>query len=249
MRSCCLILGLALAACAGPRTPATRAVLPDGEAPAKSSTGPAARSFHDFRPSVHGFPFRNGFQGRILGTGENSYGLCGGMSFAAADYFLAQRPIPGGPKAPAEGTPLHEYLYARQAASFGAFGVMGLKFVEWMQLPDEGEDSVQSRTLSGLPAIRRTLARGEPVVLGLVLNRTGEKAWDNHQVLALDEQTEGETTTIRIYDPNFPKRDDIIISVAHDGSAVPIRQHIPGRGTIVIRGFFRMAYRPAAPPK
>lgn len=212
---------------------------------------PAPR-FHDFRPSVNGFHFRNGFQGQVVGTGESAYGLCGGMSFAAADYFLAGRPIPTDVRAPADGSPLFKYIYARQAASFGALGAMGLKYVEWMRLPDDapaGEASTHARTLAELPHITAKLSRGEPVVLGLVLTSVaqGGKAWDNHQVLALSaaEPSPGRTD-IRIYDSNFPDRDDIVISVSRE--PMEIRQVIPGRGYIPIRGLFRMAYVPATPP-
>ncbi len=61
---------------------------------------PSTRSFADFRPSLHGFRFTNHFTGSplpfSLGGLEkhlnlpNDFGLCGGMSFAAADFFLAE---------------------------------------------------------------------------------------------------------------------------------------------------------------
>jgi hypothetical protein len=48
-----------------------------------------------------------------------------------------------------------------------------------MQLPDDSTDSqpdsTHSRTLDALPAITAALARGEPVVLGLVLTSTAAK--------------------------------------------------------------------------
>lgn len=243
----CLASILTLAACAAPPPPPaeTDPTEPIADSP---SVDPATPSFHDFRPSLHGFRFRNGFQGRIAGTGENSYGLCGGMSFAAADLFLARRPIPPDTAPPADGTPLHRYLFTRQSASFGTLGAMGLKFVEWMHLPDDGPDGAHARTLAALPAITRALSRGEPVILGLVLVRADgrAKAWDNHQVLALSAESDG--SSIRIYDPNFPRRDDITITIRHQGDSTTIRQHIPGRPDIPVRGFFRMPYTPAVPP-
>jgi hypothetical protein len=125
---------------------------------------------------------------------------------------------------------------------------MGLKFVEWMHLPDDGPDGAHARTLAALPAITRALSRGEPVILGLVLVRAEgrAKAWDNHQVLALSAESDG--SSIRIYDPNFPRRDDITITIRHQGDSTTIRQHIPGRPDIPVRGFFRMPYTPAVPP-
>jgi len=265
MRPLLLIAALALPACTRidpPRTDAPRA----DAAPAAKSVGPAAtpkpaaRSFHDFVPSLHGFQFRNGFEGSFLGTGESAYGLCGGMSFAAADYYLAGMEPPRDSKPPAQGTPLFNYIYSRQATSFGTLGAMGLKFVEWMQLPDDGPDGTHSRTLAELPLIESVLSRGEPIVLGLVLVSTRDKgkAWDNHQVLALeaasprpphDADLPAPTLTIlRIYDSNFPIRDDVRILVSRNGDRTVITQRIPGRPDIAIRGFFRMAYSPVTPP-
>jgi hypothetical protein len=263
MRRHWLIAPLALASCTRmePRAEAPVATAPTAAEAAPTPARPAARSFHDFVPSLNGFQFRNGFQGSILGTGESAYGLCGGMSFAAADYYLANMEPPRDSKPPADGTPLFKYIYSRQATSFGTLGAMGLKFVEWMQLPDEGADSVHSRTLAELPLIESVLARGEPVVLGLVLVSTRDKgkAWDNHQVLAFhaasvqpphDADLRAPTLTIlRIYDSNFPLRDDVTISISRGGEKTAIAMHIPGRRDMPIRGFFRMAYSPVTPPK
>ncbi len=256
MKRLCPVAVLALAACSGPAAreaaPTTPKPAPATTASPPAPTKQAARSFHTFVPSQHGFHFRNGFQGQILGAGESAYGLCGGMSFAAADYFLANRPIPADIHAPADGTPLFKYIYSRQATSFGTLGGMGLKFVEWMQLPDDSTDaqpdSTHSRTLEGLPAITGALSRGEPVVLGLVLTSTAAKgkAWDNHQVLALSStETATGQVDIRIYDSNFPNRDDVTISITRNPTRIAM--HIPGRRDMAIRGFFRMAYSPIVP--
>jgi len=243
--------------------PPARTTAPPPSAP--SALAPRAaptRSFHDFTPSLHGFQFRNGFEGFVLGFSGFAYGFCGGMFFVAVDYFFARREPPRDSKAPADGTPLYNYLYSRQATSFGTLGSMGLKFVEWMQLPDDGADSAHSRTLAQLPTITAALSRGDPVVLGLVLVRASDKAnaSDNHQVLAFAEvppvagserpvssPPTTPSTTLRIYDSNFPQRDDITIEIAQ-GDRTTIAMHIPGRRDIPIRGFFRMAYSPALPP-
>src|SRR4051812_37428544 len=124
-----LLLGtLALAACAGQLPQAERepqSCLAHAD-PAPAPPG-APRSFADFRPSLHGFAFRNDFQGSPLpinlGSAERAlkppshYGLCGGMSSAAADFYLAGCPIPIHATPPAHGTPLYTYLYTRQSAS------------------------------------------------------------------------------------------------------------------------------------
>jgi hypothetical protein len=247
-----IMLPLALVACARMESRAPAPAVPASSTTSAGATSvvpPArsTRSFHEFTPSMHGFQFRNGFQGAFLGTGESAYGLCGGMSFAAADYYLAGRDIPRDIRAPEQGTPLYDYIYSRQATSFGTLGAMGMKFVEWMQLPDHGTDSAYSRTMDEMPYIKSALSRGEPVVLGLVLVSTRDKgkAWDNHQVLALEaSEPPSGGAEIRIYDSNFPGRDDITIAV----ELGRIVMQIPGRRGIPIRGMFRMAYTPVTPP-
>src|SRR5439155_12990284 len=73
-----------------------------------------------FDPRIHGFHFINSFTGRILidipliGTrdlGPTSYGLCGGMSYAALDNFIYGGQIPSDRSPPVSDTPLRSYIY------------------------------------------------------------------------------------------------------------------------------------------
>ena len=52
-----------------------------------------------------------------LPIGDASNGLCGGMAFAARDYFEAERPPPDETTAPGAG-PLFDYLVERLFDSF-----------------------------------------------------------------------------------------------------------------------------------
>ena len=159
--------------------------------------------------------------------------------------FLAGVPAPGDTQPPARNSPLYVYLYERQAASVGPAGVMGLRFVEWMRLPDDGEDGTRARTLAELPAIRAALSRGEPVILGLVLLRSSDHVgpWNNHQVLAYAmARGAGEAEEMRIYDPNLPRRDDVVIRITDEGGLPRLARVAPGRREMAIRGMFRMAY-------
>jgi hypothetical protein len=251
LRALLVVALLILSSCTRTDSPSsvTNDLVPPSTHAATLPATPASRSFHDFVPSLHGFQFRNGFQGSFLGSSESVFGLCGGMSFAAADYFLARRDVPPDTHPPTQGTSLYNFIYSRQATSFGTLGVMGLKFGEWMQLPDDGPDSTHSRTLVEVPYITETLSRGEPVVLGLVLvsTKAGGKAWDNHQVLAFSSTDPAPTrTSLRVYDSNFPGRDDITISITRAHTSIAM--HIPGRPDMPIRGIFRMAYSPVNPP-
>ena len=41
--------------------------------------------------------------------------------------------------------------------------------------------------------------------------------WQNHQVLAYAYEVEGDAVTLRIYDPNWPGRDDVILDLDSEG--------------------------------
>src|SRR5215472_14481727 len=79
-----------------------------------------------FLPSRDGFAFPNSWPAapaitlptpvRRIGIGNAAAGLCGGMVFAALDYWHAGlRPQPGRP---APGSALYRYLVRRQIASW-----------------------------------------------------------------------------------------------------------------------------------
>ncbi|MFN0130921.1 MAG: hypothetical protein ACKVW3_00060 [Phycisphaerales bacterium] len=132
-----VIVPLCLAGChqAPPTQP--RSLLASSTSVPHESLAP---SLAEFRPSLHGFRFVNSFTGSPLpfGLGKaekslnvpNRFGLCGGMSFAAADFFLAARPRPDARQPPTQGDPLYNFLYGRQVVSLGTMGVMAAKFME-----------------------------------------------------------------------------------------------------------------------
>ena len=82
-----------------------------------------------FLPSTSGFAFPNTFPHvpvRRIGIpgvvsvpiGDASNGLCGGMAFAARDYFEAELPPPADTEPPSAGV-LFDYLVGRLFDSFG----------------------------------------------------------------------------------------------------------------------------------
>lgn len=215
------------------------------------------RADDPFTPSRHGFAFVNRFtgsslppelrdaQGGVMLWARNmaeayadlpeEFGLCGGMSLSAADYYLAGEAIPGSNAAPEQGTELYEAIYGRQRDSLGLGSAYVLKFAHWMSLPDiagaedgdgmegvEVRQSVSSLTRAELPGVCRALERGELVPLGLVLGRTGRaRLWNNHQVLGYGlERVDDATLHVRIYDPNYPGDDACIIRVEGIGVGV-----------------------------
>jgi len=257
----------------------------------------ASRAIAEFKPSAHGFKFVNFFRGSplpdslknddsdlaksIRGTIEknvklpDSFGLCGGMSAAAADFFFARREVPDATKPPVDGTPLFRYLQQRQGDSLGQYSIMALKFAEWMKLPDGGEEGTGAKSLNEVPKILEALKSGRLVALGLVFTRVGEGTlWENHQVLVYGVTDSGEgdkrVVDFKTYDPNYPLDDGLVIRVRGFGEASKEKpgkteaaggesNHAPNLVTISrlpskhkpasVRGFFVMPYSARTPPE
>jgi hypothetical protein len=189
------------------------------------------------------------------------------MCFAAHDNYLADRRPPPDTTPPASGTPLYERLYARQADSIGPGLSQATRFADWMALADDGRDGTRARTFLELPAILDRLSRHELVHLGLVhvSFRETHEIWRNHQVLAYSASSpEPGAVDLHIYDPNHPKRDDIVIRLRlrRIETSSPMRMGlafhalpplgveaslIATDGTIhkPVRGLFAMPYAPA----
>ena len=203
---------------------------------------------------------RIGIPGVIsLPIGDASNGLCGGMAFAVRDYFEASRPPPSDTTPPAEG-PLFDYVVQRLLDSFHLpYGPA--RYLELMNtaLPD-GETWLTRigamphgrawRTLRvEWPKVRATIDQGYPAPLGLVriksLNPFDLK--HNHQVLAYGYDLTGESLVLRIYDPNFPDRDDVTLTVRPTDPSQPVAiTALPP--TPPVHAFFAVGYRPAQPP-
>jgi hypothetical protein len=234
-----------------------------------------------FLPSRHGFHFVNSFHGSplpanlgVLGSSlsrsfslPDHFGLCGGMCFAAHDNYLAGAAPPPDGTPPANGTALYNRLYARQADSIGPGLSQAARFGEWMGLTDDGRDGTWARTLRELGPIVARLDKGGLVHLGLVhvSFRQTHELWHNHQVLAYARsQPEPGIVDLRIYDPNYPGRDDIAVRVRlrrvepPDFLRLGLAFHAPPalglEGSLIatdgttlkpVRGLFAMPYTPA----
>jgi hypothetical protein len=168
-----------------------------------------------FNPASDGFRFVNNFKNIVISEFDvTTSGLCGGMSYAALDYFLFHNQIPQQDYMPAEGTPLQSYLYDRQvtsltgpAAKWAEYnvnpgGARNREFFNWGLQAGSGR----------LGELIGYIDRGQPVPLGLLTVQ--EVAPDrNHQVLAIgyelgryigDLGEHIEDLSIFICDPNFP---------------------------------------------
>jgi hypothetical protein len=234
---------------------------------------PDAPEIH-FLPSANGFRFPNFFSGIRLPftvpflpekheiTGP--YGLCGGMSAAACDYFLSGRAAPLVNEVPRAGTRLYRYLFRRAMDSF-AMGASIIKFARWMTLPDDGPTGAWRLTLPEYEKLRAALEKHKLAPIGLVitagktLQEIGQLVWSNHQILAYGytDNADG-SVDIHVYDPNSPACDDafihitrVVVGTGPDGPLEGIRCQ-PVRVAISplqVRGFFLMPYTPAQPPE
>jgi hypothetical protein len=229
-----------------------------------------ARSVPGFVPSASGFHFTNAFPRvplRFIGIpglirvpiGDASNGLCGGMAFAARDYFEAGRPPPRVTTPPGAGR-LFDYLVARLLDSFNLpFGPArylelmnpaltdGEPFLRWAGLGPHGRAWRMVR--EEWPKVRSDIDAGHPSPLGLVLTKSHDPfdLKKNHQVLAYAYELEGERLTLRLYDPNHADRNDVSLSV---GLVYPRRpaNAVLLPGSTRVYSFFRVGYRPSTPP-
>lgn len=181
-------------------------------------------SVANFLPSTNGLHFANRFAPGptvrlgpfdtrwIGGLGDASAGLCGGIAWYVRERFAAGKPIPPDTQAPPNGSPLFRALVRRQVLS-----------LEWMRTPlgfwlmaglGAGDAGRRTRETE-LPKIQGSIDGGRLAMVGLVrhLGWNPMKQTESHQVLAYGIESRAGISTLRIYDPNWPDRDDITISV------------------------------------
>jgi hypothetical protein len=182
-----------------------------------------------FLPSRHGCAFPNAWPDQAaiklptpfgeIGIGNVRGELCGGMAFAALDYWLAG--LTPALERPGSGDALYAFIVDRLIDS-------------WHVTAGVAQD----------------LDRGLPVPIGVVTvaSRNPKDLGLNHQVLATGSRTDGSLLTLRVYDPNCARRDDITIALDTAAPAKPIRfDHNLGLGGRTGRGFFEVAYEPRRP--
>lgn len=203
-----------------------------------------ANAVPGFRPSVHGLHFANRFppgptvrlgfiDPRRLGLGDASAGLCGGMSWFVRERFEAGLPIPPDTAPPANGSPLFTALVRRQVRS-----------LDWLRSPLRfwlaaamPHDALARRTREvEWPRIRAAIDAGRLPIVGLVRHH----GWNpfhltrDHQVLAYAYEIDDATgdITLRVYDPNWPNRDDVTIEMTRGSPSGPM-QEVP-RGVLCL---------------
>jgi len=158
-------------------------------------------SFTQFMPSQHGFHFSNN---ELTQSKHGGFPLCGGMAYAAIDYFVSGMTIPHDIVAPLDGTPLNDYLFGRQAVAHVS---TSNKFVSaFLPIP------VISNLLSGLSLIperelqtlNTKLGTGKPCPICLA-----NALFSGHHLVAMGCNP-NLPITITAYDPNAPGRTAIV---------------------------------------
>jgi hypothetical protein len=191
--------------------------------------------------------------------GDASNGLCGGMAFAARDYFEAVRRPPQETTAPGTG-PLFDYLVDRLFDSFD-LPLGPARYLELMSPVVPDGETFWSRLGLGphgrawrmvnmeWPKVRADVDGGHPSPLGLVKVKSTNPMdlKENHQVLVYGYQLDGGTLTLRLYDPNLPGRDDVALSLGLNDASRPVTLAASPPGPTVY-AFFRTAYASASPP-
>ena len=193
-----------------------------------------------FLPSTNGLHFPNRFppgptvrlgvlDPRLVGIGDASAGLCGGMCRFVRERFEAGRAVPPDRVAPENGSLLFVTLVRHQVRS-----------LRWLTVPlrfwraaSMRPDRLMAQTLDHeWPRIRATLDAGRLAPIGLVRHH-GIDPRDlvkDHQVVAYGyrvSETPG-GITLRIYDPNWPDRDDVTVILALGGFTQPTGEPLLG---------------------
>jgi hypothetical protein len=227
----------------------------------------------DFDPTRHGFGFPNIFVNELVTLPPEVYrllprvvrralpegklathGRCGGMAYAAMDYYFAGRAAPrmgANEFPPRDRSPLSRYLFSRQLQSFAV--PTAARFIIWTLAADTPSwlfKGVRRATVEDeLPRLRRAVDAGRPVVLGLVGARTlGAVGDGNHQVVAYGYEGSNprrETVTVYLYDGNHPGQ---VVRLLLGNGREGVLQRSPS-GERTWRGFFVQEYSERTPPE
>lgn len=196
-------------AASGDPAPALRTLRPLTTMPVTLTTARMTR----FNPETQGFAFINTFK-NVTGVFDiTTGGLCGGMVYAALDYFNRGMRTPGQDYTPAPGTTLENYFYGRNLTALGDHmdkwvelhlnpgGARNGEFFRW---------GLQGTGGGRLQELRAHIDAGRPVPLGL--KSMSANPGEDHVVLAYgydmgrykgDLGANQEDLKIFIYEPNY----------------------------------------------
>ncbi len=195
------------------------------------------------------------------------YGLCGGMAYAARDYYKADMLLPRGqsatdlPVGPPD-TPagvLRTFLFQRLLDSLAAGGVAGT-LLEWMAMQhlvpmipfmgsQGGEPWLLERSKEQWAILKAHIDADDP--WPIVLLGSTNIPTNNHQVLAYGYDDPGDGTgVIYLYDPNCPHNNDGDKTIQLDfrGTSLQATETCYQAPRGPLRGFFCAKYVAPATP-
>jgi hypothetical protein len=165
-----------------------------------------------FLPSKDGFIFANDPpSSSYLLFGNTNNGICGGMVFSALDAYLGKIQIPLYNEFP----PLDSWL----------FGYLKKRFINSLHLPMGGlkvwkyscYPNLQNIYEVEIPQILNRLeTRPVPIILIKIQTCNPFSLGENHQVLVYKAEKFLLSTRLFIYDPNYPKNDDLFLDCSID---------------------------------
>jgi hypothetical protein len=132
-----------------------------------------------FAPRLHGFRFRNEFSNKAVSM-IPMHGACGGMSYAALDYFHAGQAVPSFEETPPNSSVLGRYIWDRHWDSTVRSWHATTHAALSLGLDDEAL-AWRTRCVEWAK-LRAAIDSGRTVVLGLI--GWGRVPRPNHQVIA-----------------------------------------------------------------
>lgn len=193
---------------------------------------------------------------------QASAGMCGGMVFAAMDYFAARRLPPDTTGAPASASdPLYQHIRDRLVDSFDITG-SGHRWLGYSSphYPNGDEGFIQTAGLARgrawvtyreeWPRIRDDIENGRLSPIGLVQTDSLDIG-KNHQVLGYAYRQSGQTVALSVYDPNVPGVDDLELTfdITDTAKGVSVtRAGYPNGGPRIFALIRTNGYNPHTPP-
>ncbi len=227
-----------------------------------------------FEPAVHGFHFPNSFSTTLLPTMSLGPfhtpqialgGLCGGMTFAALDYFFAGRPIPTHttddyppPGVPPATSALRAEIFRRHLSSVGfepsskGIPVPGQSvrvipgdlrnLLRYPRLRSASTTSLAKTLDAEVNAATSALAAGRPIAIGLV---SAGSLFQSHQVAAVGfDDSQPASVRIYVYDCRNPDLTGVLTVTPANVTCV---LEIPGQSPEPWRAFFVSRYTSSPP--
>jgi hypothetical protein len=202
-----------------------------------------------FDPHLDGFTFGNSFVNQVQVAGipiTETKGRCGGMAFAALDYWHNRVRTPSEAALPADGVPLADYIYDRLITSILGNWPM---FFHFMRTPDHptwlnGIGVARATREEQFPKLKAMLDQGVPQPIGLVQSRNVGEFSHDHQVVAYGYEETGDRSKVFIWDNRHPGDEDTLDFTAVYEPGDPAVHQNNGD---TWRGFFVENYSPQLP--